>query len=264
MKQYINLIKYILENGRYKINRTGTNTISIFGYQMSFNLSNGFPCITTKKLHIASIIHELIWFLRGDSNISYLKNNHINIWNNWIDIKGNLGPIYGKQWRSWPTPNGNNIDQFSNLINQIKNNPTSRRHIINTWNVSEISNMSLPPCHVLFQFYITNNTLSCQLYQRSADVFLGLPFNIASYSLLTIIIAKIYNLKLGNFIHTLGDAHIYYNHIKQIKLQINRKPKTLPIININNNINNIFDFKFNDFTLINYKTYKHITGKVTI
>jgi thymidylate synthase len=264
MKQYLDLMQHVLENGTQKHDRTGTGTISVFGYQMRFNLADGFPMVTTKKLHLKSIIHELIWFLSGDTNISYLKENGVKIWDEWADENGNLGPVYGSQWRSWPTPDGKHIDQISNIIHQIKNNPDSRRIIVSAWNVAEIENMALPPCHSFFQFYVADGKLSCQLYQRSADIFLGVPFNIASYALLTMMVAQVCDLKLGDFIHTLGDAHLYNNHLEQTKLQLSRTPKMLPTMQINPEVNNIFDFKFEDFTLENYDPHPHIKGAVAI
>ena len=264
MKQYLDLMQHVLENGTQKHDRTGTGTISVFGYQMRFNLADGFPMVTTKKLHLKSIIHELIWFLSGDTNISYLKENGVKIWDEWADENGNLGPVYGSQWRSWPTPDGKHIDQISNIIHQIKNNPDSRRIIVSAWNVAEIENMALPPCHSFFQFYVADGKLSCQLYQRSADIFLGVPFNIASYALLTMMVAQVCDLKLGDFIHTLGDAHLYNNHLEQTKLQLSRAPKILPIMQINPEVKNIFDFKFEDFTLENYDPHPHIKGAVAI
>ena len=264
MKQYLNLIDRVMKEGSVKNDRTGTGTKSIFGHQMRFDLSKGFPCITTKKLHLKSIIHELLWFLAGDTNTKYLNDNGVRIWDEWADDDGNLGNIYGYQWRSWPSPDGNHIDQISQVINDIKSNPNSRRLIVSAWNVGDIKNMALPPCHAFFQFYVNENKLSCQLYQRSADIFLGVPFNIASYSLLTMIIAQVCNLQYGDFIHTLGDAHIYKNHFEQVKTQLTREPKTLPKMIINPNIKNIFDFKFEDFDLVDYNPHPHIKGKVAI
>jgi thymidylate synthase len=264
MKQYLNLMQHVLENGTQKHDRTGTGTISVFGYQMRFNLAEGFPMVTTKKLHLKSIIHELIWFLSGDTNIRYLKENGVKIWDEWADENGNLGPVYGSQWRSWPTPDGKHIDQISNIIQQIKNNPDSRRIIVSAWNVAEIENMALPPCHSFFQFYVADGKLSCQLYQRSADIFLGVPFNIASYALLTLMVAQVCNLQLGDFIHTLGDAHLYNNHLEQTKLQLSRAPKQLPTMKINTEVKDIFGFKFEDFTLENYDPHPHIKGAVAV
>ena len=264
MKQYLNLMSHVLENGTQKHDRTGTGTISVFGYQMRFNLAEGFPMVTTKKLHLKSIIHELIWFLSGDTNIKYLKENGVKIWDEWADENGNLGPVYGSQWRSWPTPNGKQIDQIASIINQIKNNPDSRRIIVSAWNVAEIENMALPPCHCFFQFYVADGKLSCQLYQRSADIFLGVPFNIASYALLTMMVAQVCDLQVGDFIHTLGDAHLYNNHLEQTKLQLSREPKTLPTMKINPAVKNIFGFKFEDFELVGYEPHPHIKGAVAV
>jgi thymidylate synthase len=264
MKQYLDLLDHVLNNGVEKKDRTGTGTISIFGYQMRFNLEDGFPVMTTKKLHIRSIIHELLWFISGDTNIKYLTDNGVKIWNEWADKDGNLGPIYGYQWRSWPTSYGREIDQLSNVIRSIKAFPDSRRHIVNTWNVGEIEKMALPPCHILFQFYVARGKLSCQLYQRSADIFLGVPFNIASYSLLTLMVAQVTGLKQGEFIHTLGDAHIYLNHIEQVKQQLTRKPLPLPRMKINPLINNILKFRYEDFTLENYEAHPNIKGEISV
>ena len=264
MKQYLNLIDKILAEGVQRGDRTGTGTLSIFGYQMRFNLKNGFPLLTTKKLHLKSIIHELLWFLNGDTNIKYLKENKVNIWNEWADKNGNLGPVYGYQWRSWPTSDGKQIDQISNLIEDIKNKPNSRRHIVSAWNVADVEQMALPPCHCLFQFYVANGKLSCQLYQRSADVFLGVPFNIASYALLTLMVAQVCNLLPGDFIHTFGDTHIYINHLEQAKMQLTRQPKNTPIMKINPQINNIFEFKYTDFELLNYNPYPSIKAPIAI
>lgn len=264
MKQYLDLMQHVLDNGTQKHDRTGTGTISVFGYQMRFNLQDGFPMVTTKKLHLKSIIHELIWFLSGDTNIKYLKDNGVRIWDEWADADGNLGPVYGSQWRSWPTPDGKHIDQISQIINTIKNNPDSRRIIVSAWNVAEIENMALPPCHAFFQFYVADGKLSCQLYQRSADIFLGVPFNIASYALLTMMVAQVCDLQAGDFIHTFGDAHLYNNHIEQTQLQLSRQPKPLPQMLINPNVKNIFDFKFEDFTLTGYEPHPHIKGEVAI
>lgn len=264
MKQYLDLAKHIMENGTDKSDRTGTGTRSVFGYQMRFNLQEGFPCITTKKLHLRSIIHELLWFLKGDTNIAYLKENKVSIWNEWADENGDLGPVYGYQWRSWPTPDGKSIDQITNLIDMIKKNPDSRRLIVSAWNVSFVDQMALPPCHTLFQFYVADGKLSCQLYQRSADVFLGVPFNIASYALLTIMVAQVCDLEVGDFVHTFGDAHIYSNHFDQIKLQLSREPKELPLMKINPEVKNIFDFRIDDFELTNYDPHPHIKGVVAV
>ena len=264
MKQYIELLNYVLKHGIEKDDRTNTGCISIFGYQMRFPLSEGFPLITTKKIHLKSIIHELLWFLTGDTNIKYLNDNNVNIWNEWADQDGNLGPVYGKQWRFWETPTKETIDQISNLIHDLKTNPHSRRHILSAWNVADISKMKLPPCHLLAQFYVAGNKLSCQMYQRSADLFLGVPFNIASYSLLTMMIAQVCNLEAHEFIITFGDAHIYKNHIEQVKIQIERQPYPLPQITINPNIKDIFKFKYEDFELKNYQAHPHIKGNVAI
>ncbi len=264
MEQYLNLMNQVMEKGTLKADRTGTGTKSIFGHQMRFDLSQGFPCVTTKKLHLKSIIHELLWFLKGETNIKYLKENGVRIWDEWADENGDLGHVYGYQWRSWPDPDGKHIDQITQVVNNLKNNPDSRRIIVSAWNVGEIEQMALPPCHALFQFYVANGKLSCQLYQRSADIFLGIPFNIASYSLLTMMMAQVCNLELGDFIHTLGDAHIYTNHFEQTKLQLTRDCKKLPTMKINPEVKNIFDFTIDDFELINYKFHPHIKGKVAI
>lgn len=264
MKQYLDLMQHILDNGTEKSDRTGTGTKSVFGYQMRFDLNEGFPVITTKKLHLRSIIHELLWFLMGDQNIGYLKENGVSIWDDWADENGDLGPVYGVQWRSWPNPGGGTIDQIERLVNGIKNNPDSRRHIVSAWNVAEVENMALPPCHTMFQFYVADGKLSCQLYQRSADVFLGVPFNIASYALLTMMIAQVCNLQPGDFIHTLGDAHLYSNHMEQAHLQLTRAPRPLPTMKINPAVDNIFDFKFEDFELLNYDPHPHIKGAVAV
>ncbi len=264
MKQYLDLLDHILENGTKKEDRTGTGTISVFGHQMRFNLAEGFPVLTTKKLHLKSIIHELLWFLSGDTNIKYLTNNGVRIWNEWADENGNLGHVYGYQWRSWPTPDGRHIDQITEVVNSIKNNPNSRRHIVSAWNVGEIDEMALPPCHLLFQFYVADGKLSCQLYQRSCDVFLGVPFNIASYALLTLMMAQVCDLEPGDFVWTGGDTHIYLNHMEQVKLQLTREPKALPQMKINPDIKSIFDFKYEDFELINYDAHPHIPGKVSV
>lgn len=263
-KQYLDLLDHILKTGVKKDDRTGTGTISTFGYQMRFNLEEGFPLLTTKKLHLKSIIYELLWFIKGDTNIEYLKEHGVKIWDEWADENGDLGPIYGYQWRSWPTADGGHIDQLSQIIDSIKNNPDSRRHIVSAWNVADIGKMALPPCHCLFQFYVANGKLSCQLYQRSADVFLGVPFNIASYSLLTMMIAKVCGLKLGDFVHTLGDAHIYLNLIEQAKLQLTREPREQPQMVIRRDVDSIFDFKFEDFELLNYDPHPHIKGIVSV
>jgi len=264
MKQYLDLMRHVYENGNVKEDRTGTGTKSVFGYQARYDLADGFPLVTTKKCHLSSIIHELLWFLQGDTNIKYLKDNGVRIWDEWADEEGNLGPVYGSQWRSWPTPNGEHIDQISQIIDQIKNTPDSRRIIVSAWNVADVDNMALPPCHAFFQFYVADGKLSCQLYQRSADIFLGVPFNIASYALLTMMIAQVCNLKAGDFVHTLGDAHLYSNHMEQTKLQLSRNPLPLPTMLINPNVDSIFDFKFEDFELQNYEAHPHIAGKVAV
>ncbi len=257
-------MQYVLDNGTQKHDRTGTGTLSVFGYQMRFDLQQGFPLITTKKVHLRSIIHELIWFLKGETNIKYLKDNGVSIWDEWADENGELGPVYGSQWRSWPKPDGGHIDQISEIIKQIKTNPDSRRIIVSAWNVAEVENMALPPCHSFFQFYVADGKLSCQLYQRSADIFLGVPFNIASYALLTIMVAQVCDLKPGDFVHTLGDAHLYNNHLEQTKLQLSRDPRPLPVMKLNPEVGNIFDFKFDDFTLENYDPHPHIKGAVAV
>ena len=264
MKEYLKLLEHVKLNGQIKEDRTGTGTLSVFGYQMRFNLNDGFPLLTTKKVHLKSVIYELLWFLSGDTNIKYLKDNNVSIWDEWADENGNLGPVYGHQWRSWPTSEGKEIDQISNLITQIKKNPDSRRLIVSAWNVGEISKMKLPPCHCFFQFYVADGRLSCQLYQRSADIFLGVPFNIASYALLTQMIAHVCDLKYGEFIHTLGDAHIYMNHIDQVNEQLSRKPKKLPKIKINPSVKNIFNFKYEDFSLEEYDPYPLIKAPVAV
>ncbi|WP_088041975.1 thymidylate synthase [Bacillus sp. EAC] len=264
MKQYLELCRYVLDNGMTKTDRTGTGTISTFGYQMRFNLQEGFPLVTTKKVHLKSIIHELIWFLKGDTNIRYLQDNGVRIWNEWADENGELGPVYGHQWRSWQAGDGSTIDQISEVIEQIKTNPDSRRLIVSAWNVGEIDKMALAPCHCFFQFYVNDGKLSCQLYQRSADIFLGVPFNIASYALLTMMIAQVCDLELGDFVHTFGDAHIYTNHLEQINLQLTREPKKLPEMKINPNIKNIFDFSIEDFSLEDYDSHPAIKGVVSV
>ena len=263
MKEYIKLINHVLENGIEKTDRTGTGTLSVFGYQSRYNLEKSFPLVTTKKIHLKSVIFELLWFLKGSTNIKYLKDNNVKIWDEWADKDGELGPVYGSQWRSWQTKNGETIDQISELINNLKNNPQSRRHIVSAWNVGEINDMALPPCHSLFQFFVVNNKLSCQLYQRSADIFLGVPFNIASYALLTMMIAQVCNLDCGEFIHTLGDAHIYLNHINQAQLQITREPKDPPIMKIKKKTN-IFDFIYEDFEIVNYDPHPHIKAPISV
>lgn len=264
MRQYHDLMKHILENGTKKEDRTGTGTLSVFGYQMRYDLNEGFPCVTTKKLHLRSIIHELLWFLKGDTNIKYLKENKVSIWDEWADQDGNLGPVYGSQWRSWPTRDGDTIDQIKQIIQQIKETPDSRRIIVSAWNVGEIKNMALPPCHAFFQFYVADNKLSCQLYQRSADTFLGVPFNIASYALLTMMVAQVCDLELGDFVHTLGDAHLYLNHLEQAELQLSREPRKLPVLKINPDVKELLDFKYEDFELLNYDPHPHIKGAVAI
>ncbi|MBG39478.1 MAG: thymidylate synthase [Cryomorphaceae bacterium] len=264
MRQYHDLLQHILDNGTTKEDRTGTGTISVFGYQMRYDLSEGFPCLTTKKLHLRSIIHELLWFLKGDTNIGYLKENKVSIWDEWADDNGDLGPVYGSQWRSWPTANGESIDQIKQILRQIKETPDSRRIIVSAWNVAEIPGMALPPCHAFFQFYVANNKLSCQLYQRSADTFLGVPFNIASYALLTMMIAQVCDLELGDFVHTLGDAHLYSNHLDQARLQLERDFRPLPTMKINPEVKDLFEFKFEDFELLNYDPHPHIKAAVAI
>jgi len=257
-------MQHILDNGIEKGDRTGTGTKSVFGYQMRFDLSEGFPCITTKKLHLRSIIHELLWFLQGDQNIKYLKENGVSIWDEWADEDGNLGPVYGVQWRSWETPDGRKVDQIKKLIDGIKNNPNSRRHIVSAWNVADVDEMALPPCHTLFQFYVADGKLSCQLYQRSADVFLGVPFNIASYALFTLMVAQVCDLEPGDFVHTFGDAHLYSNHIEQAHLQLSREPRALPGMKINPEVKDIFEFKFEDFELVDYDPHPHIKAAVAV
>ncbi|WP_461632088.1 thymidylate synthase [Labilibaculum euxinus] len=264
MQQYLHLLERVLEEGNKKEDRTGTGTVSVFGHQMRFDLSKGFPLLTTKKLHLKSIIHELLWFLDGDTNVKYLQDNGVRIWNEWADENGDLGHVYGYQWRSWPKSNGESIDQITQVVHDIKNNPDSRRLIVSAWNPADIENMALPPCHALFQFYVANGKLSCQLYQRSADIFLGVPFNIASYAILTMMMAQVCNLEPGEFIHTLGDAHIYMNHMDQVKLQLSREPKELPVLKINPEVKSIFDFKFKDFSLENYDPHPHIKGAISI
>jgi len=264
MYQYLDLLKFILENGVEKDDRTGTGTLSTFGYQMRFNLAEGFPLLTTKKLHLKSIIYELLWFLQGDTNVKYLQDHGVRIWNEWADKNGELGPVYGKQWRSWSSADGTSIDQISDVINAIKTNPSSRRLIVSAWNVGEIDKMALPPCHALFQFYVVDGKLSCQLYQRSADVFLGVPFNIASYSLLTMMIAQVCDLGVGDFVHTFGDVHLYKNHIEQAKMQITREPYSLPRMMINPEVKSIFDFKYEDFVLEGYQAHPHIKAEISV
>lgn len=264
MKQYLDLLNRVMAEGVRKEDRTGTGTISVFGHQMRFNMEDGFPCLTTKKLHLKSIIHELLWFLNGDTNVKYLQDNGVRIWNEWADEKGDLGHIYGYQWRSWPDYNGGHIDQITEVVNTIKNNPDSRRIIVSAWNVADIPNMNLPPCHAFFQFYVADGKLSLQLYQRSADIFLGVPFNIASYALLLQMMAQVTGLKAGDFVYTLGDAHIYTNHFEQVELQLSRELRTLPTMKINPEVKNIFDFKFSDFELVDYDPHPHIKGAVAV
>jgi thymidylate synthase len=264
MKAYLDLLKFIMENGKLKSDRTGTGTKSVFGYQMRFSLEEGFPLLTTKKLHLRSIIHELLWFINGDTNIKYLNQNGVTIWDEWADESGNLGPVYGHQWRSWECSDGRTIDQLSNLIEGIKNNPDSRRHIISAWNPGDIDKMALPPCHAMFQFYVADGQLSCQLYQRSADVFLGVPFNIASYALFTMMIAQVCGLRPGEFVHTFGDAHIYTNHFDQVALQLSREPRLLPLMKINPEVRSIFDFKYEDFSLENYDPFPAIKAPIAV
>lgn len=264
MKQYLDLLSHVLEGGTRKEDRTGTGTISTFGYQMRFDLSDGFPLMTTKKLHLKSILHELLWFLSGDTNTKYLNDHGVRIWNEWADDSGNLGHIYGYQWRSWPTPDGKGIDQISRIVESIQANPDSRRHVVSAWNVGDLDRMALPPCHILFQFYVAEGKLSCQLYQRSADVFLGVPFNIASYAFLLMMVAQATGLEPGEFIHTLGDAHIYLNHLDQAKLQLTRSPKSLPTVRLNPEIKSVFDFSFEDFVVENYNPHPHIKGAISV
>ncbi|UGB29159.1 thymidylate synthase [Metabacillus sp. B2-18] len=264
MKQYLELCQHVLANGVIKEDRTGTGTISTFGYQMRFNLKEGFPLITTKKLHTKSIIHELLWFLKGDTNIKYLQDNGVKIWNEWADEDGELGPVYGHQWRAWPARDGSTIDQITNVVQQIKNNPDSRRLIVSAWNVADVDSMALPPCHCFFQFYVADGKLSCQLYQRSADVFLGVPFNIASYALLVHMMAQATNLEVGEFVHTFGDVHIYSNHVEQVKEQLQRDPRPLPTLVVNKDVKSIFDFSFEDFSFENYNPHPHIKGAVSV
>ena len=264
MKQYLELLDHVLKNGTRKSDRTGTGTISVFGYQMRFNLEEGFPLMTTKKLHLKSILHELLWFISGDTNIKYLNDNGVNIWNEWADKDGNLGPVYGYQWRSWPAADGRKIDQLNDVIASIKKSPDSRRHIVSAWNAGEIDRMALPPCHILFQYYVAEGKLSCQLYQRSCDIFIGIPFNIASYSLLTLMTAQATGLKPGEFIHTLGDAHIYLNHIDQVRLQLTREPFKLPKMTLNPEVTDITKFRYEDFTLSDYNAHPHIKGDISV
>lgn len=264
MQQYLDFAQHILDHGHIKEDRTGTGTKSVFGYQMRFDLQQGFPLLTTKKLHLKSIIHELLWFISGDTNIKYLKDNGVRIWDEWADENGDLGPVYGHQWRSWPKPDGGTVDQIKQLIVQLKNNPDSRRHIVSAWNVADVDQMALPPCHCLFQFYVADGKLSCQLYQRSADVFLGVPFNIASYALLTMMMAQVCGYEAGDFVHTFGDAHIYSNHMEQINEQLNRTTFALPSMKINPAINDLFEFTFDDFELCDYQSHPHIKGQVAV
>jgi thymidylate synthase len=264
MRNYLDLVQHVLDHGTQKGDRTGTGTLSVFGYQMRFDLAKGFPLVTTKKVHLKSIIHELLWFLRGDTNIKYLKDNGVSIWDEWADDEGNLGPVYGYQWRSWPTPSGQKIDQITKVIEQIKVNPNSRRHLVVAYNPADVDNMALPPCHAFFQFYVADRKLSCQLYQRSADVFLGVPFNIASYALLTMMVAQVTGLVPGEFIHTFGDAHLYSNHLDQARTQLARDPKPLPTMILNQSVKNILDFKYEDFQLINYEPHPRISAPIAV
>ncbi len=264
MQAYLDLLSHVLNHGVEKSDRTGTGTISVFGYQMRFDLSQGFPLLTTKKLHTRSIIYELLWFLKGSTNVAYLRDNKVTIWDEWADENGELGPVYGYQWRSWPAVDGRHIDQITQVVNSIGNNPDSRRHLVCAWNVGDIDRMALPPCHVLFQFYVANGRLSCQLYQRSCDIFLGVPFNIASYALLTAMMAQVTGLQPGEFVHTLGDAHIYSNHIEQVKLQLTREPRPLPVLKLNPNVHSIFDFTFDDFAIEGYDPHPHIKGAIAV
>lgn len=264
MKQYLDLLQHVCDNGTRKEDRTGTGTLSIFGHQMRFDLAEGFPLMTTKKLHIKSIIHELLWFLKGDTNTAYLVENGVRIWNEWADEKGDLGPIYGYQWRSWPAPGGVHVDQIAGVVDSIINDADSRRHVVSAWNVGELDKMALPPCHILFQFYVAGGKLSCQLYQRSADIFLGVPFNIASYSFLLMMMAQVTGLQPGEFIHTLGDAHIYLNHLDQVKMQLGREPRALPRVRLNPDIRGILDFRYEDFTIENYDPHPHIRGAIAV
>lgn len=264
MKQYLDLLSHVLEHGVEKRDRTGTGTVSTFGYQMRFDLSEGFPMMTTKKLHLKSVVHELLWFLSGSTNVRYLQENGVRIWNEWADADGNLGPVYGYQWRSWPAADGRSVDQIMAVAGSLKNNPDSRRHVVSAWNVGEIDKMALPPCHILFQFYVAGGRLSCQLYQRSADIFLGVPFNIASYSLLTLMMAQVTGYKPGEFIHTLGDAHIYLNHLEQVRLQLTREPRSLPVMTMNSEIDDILSFKYEDFSLAGYDPHPGIKGEISV
>ena len=264
MQQYLDLLRHVVDEGVRKEDRTGVGTLSVFGYQMRFDLAEGFPVVTTKKLHLRSIIHELLWFLRGDSNIQYLHDNRVTIWDEWADANGELGPVYGVQWRSWPAPNGRSIDQISNLIHSLTRNPNSRRHIVSAWNVADVDEMALPPCHCLFQFYVANGRLSCQLYQRSADLFLGVPFNIASYALLTHMVAQVTGYEPGEFVHTLGDTHIYLNHLDQVTLQLTRQPLPLPTLRLNPSVQSIFDFCYEDIELVNYQAHPRIAAPIAV
>jgi len=264
MRQYLDLLDHVRRNGAEKTDRTGTGTLSVFGWQMRFDLSDGFPLVTTKKLHLKSIVHELLWFLAGDTNIRYLKENGVRIWDEWADENGDLGPVYGHQWRSWPAPDGRSIDQISTVLDQIRTNPDSRRHIVSAWNVADVGRMALPPCHCLFQFYVADGKLSCQLYQRSADIFLGVPFNIASYALLTLMVAQVAGLEPGEFVHTFGDAHLYLNHMEQADEQLSRRPYPLPTMEINPEVTDLFSFRFEDFTLLDYQAHPHIKAAVAV
>jgi thymidylate synthase len=264
MRQYLDLMQHILDRGVRKNDRTGTGTLSVFGYQMRFDLAAGFPLVTTKKVHLKSIVHELLWFLSGDTNIRYLKDNGVRIWDEWADAEGNLGPVYGAQWRSWPTPDGGSIDQIKAVVEQIRRNPDSRRLIVSAWNPADVDKQALPPCHVLFQFYVANGRLSCQLYQRSGDVFLGVPFNIASYALLTMMVAQVTGLRPGDFVHTFGDVHLYANHVEQARLQLSREPRALPVMRLNPDVHSIFDFVYDDFMLENYDPHPHIKAEVAV
>ncbi len=264
MQQYLNLMQHVLDNGVQRGDRTGVGTIGIFGYQMRFDLGQGFPLVTTKKLHLKSIIHELLWFLQGDTNVRYLQENGVRIWNEWADEDGELGPVYGYQWRSWPTADGRHIDQISQLLDQLQNNPYSRRHIVSAWNVADVGNMALPPCHCLFQFFVADGRLSCQLYQRSADIFLGVPFNIASYALLTLMVAQVTGHEPGEFVHTFGDTHLYLNHLEQARLQLSREPLPLPEMRLNPEVTNLFDFRYEDFELVNYHCHPHIKAPIAV
>ncbi|MET0084582.1 MAG: thymidylate synthase [Sedimenticola sp.] len=264
MRQYLDLMRHVRDNGIRKEDRTGTGTVSVFGYQMRFDLADGFPVVTTKKLHLRSIIHELLWFLQGDTNIRYLKENGVSIWDEWADENGDLGPVYGYQWRSWPAPNGESIDQITQLVDQIRNNPDSRRLMVSAWNPADVEQMALPPCHCLFQFYVAEGRLSCQLYQRSADIFLGVPFNIASYALLTLMIAQVTGLEPGEFVHTFGDAHLYLNHLEQVETQLSREPLPLPTMKLNPDVKSVFDFSYEDFELVGYEAHPHIKAPVAV